>query len=429
LWAAEKSPDELSSTRLADAPEAIYSSDSNECWNRIFYYLFSRRVDARLTAEFPEGAPFRDTDGLLPSMQLQVSTRTFERQETGDKAIDPLYPSRFTDEGARVVLAGQTYGELRKVLADALHESTQRSATARAIMQNDLWSAYDILYQYKRLRSDREKDLAEHRLEVLGLFGRLIRKIALTPGEIRSLPDNFSTAGTTYALPDLFSRSSGWVEVQWFPRRLHDESMGFRRVTRVFLKPAQSPRDMQRFLNDFRRLPVNPAALLDGVALVIQPLVIDTQGRPEPAGVTTEVQFRLFEKTRGAFQRTQVGIYEVSRKRLLGQPKSGGMVEEAESDAAYLPSGGNDYSFASPQWSNEGPSAPLVVRQRTRCGFCHGGTDLTNVMTFAIHVPPKDRMGPAVRQLNPEGHEAADFVVSEKTKSESWKTLRQYFEH
>jgi hypothetical protein len=426
---AEKPPDALPAVRLAEAPGAIYSNNPNDSWNRIFYYLFSRRVDARLTTEFPEGAPFREIEGLMGSPQLQVSTRTFERKETGDRAIDPLYPSFFTDAGARVVLSDPTYAEFRKALEEALLENTQRSAMARAIMQNDLWSAYDILYRYKDYKQSGENELAEHRLEVLGLLGRLIRKIALTDEEIRSLPDNYSTARTKYALPDLFGRNSGWVEVRWFPQRLHDESVDYRRVTRVFLKPARPPQDIQRFLNHFRREERNPAAVLDGVALVIQPLVIDTQGRLNPASVSTDVQFRLFEKTRrGVFQKTQIGIYQISRKRLLGQPESGGMVEEAESESAYLPSAGNDYTFASPQSSKGGPLTPLVVRLRTWCASCHGDSDLTNVMTFAMKLSPKEGLGPDVRQLNAAAHEAADFVVSQKTKGEAWKTLRQYFE-
>ena len=30
---------------LPGSPEPIYSADPNDCWNRIFYFLFSRRMD------------------------------------------------------------------------------------------------------------------------------------------------------------------------------------------------------------------------------------------------------------------------------------------------------------------------------------------------------------------------------------------------
>jgi hypothetical protein len=58
-------------TLLGSAPQPIYSSDPNEVWNRIFYFLFSRRAEMRLSDLFPEGAPF--VDGF--------STRLFERDE------------------------------------------------------------------------------------------------------------------------------------------------------------------------------------------------------------------------------------------------------------------------------------------------------------------------------------------------------------
>jgi hypothetical protein len=108
-----------------------------------------------------------------------------------------------------MLLSDPTYAEFRKALEDAFRENARRSALARAIMQNDLWSAYDILYQFKHYKENGENELAEHRLEVLGLLGRLIRKIALTPEEIRSLPDNYTAARVKYALPDLFGRNSG----------------------------------------------------------------------------------------------------------------------------------------------------------------------------------------------------------------------------
>jgi hypothetical protein len=200
-------------------------------------------------------------------------------------------------------------------------------------------------------------------------------------------------------------------------------------VTRVFLKPARPPQDMQKFLNDFRRKEGNAAEMLDGVALVTQLLAIDTQGQLTPASAITDVQFRLFEKTpQGAFHRTRVGIYEISRKRLLSLPESGGMVEEGDNEPAYLPTAGNDYSFASPQIINEGRSTPLVVTQRTRCAFCHGDRDLTNVMTFSMMVFPQDSLGPEVRKLNPLGHESADFVISQKARDADWQTLHKYFE-
>ena len=414
---------------LAASPEAIYSNDPNDSWNRIFYYLFSRRLITRMAPDFPEAAPFAEVQGLVQSTPLQASTRTFERNETGDRAIDPLYPSFISVPGLFLILTDPTYQKFRKSLEDAREDNSQRSTVARAMMQNDLWSAYDIIYRYKHLKESGESDFANHRLEVLGLLGRVIRKIALRPDEIQSLPDDYSTARSKFPLPDLFGRDSDWLEVQWFPQRLHDESVDYRRVTRVFLKPAKPPQDLQKFLNNFRREYQDPVIQLAGVALITQPLMIDDRGRLSSSKLSTDVQFRMFEKSaQGTFLKTTIGIYEISRKNLLNRPESGGMIEERDTAMVYLPSAGNDYTFASTLSGTIDPSTPIAVRARTRCAFCHGDKNLTVLMTFSMKVAPNEDPGPPVRQLNPALHEAADFVISEKSKSENWISLGVFFQ-
>jgi hypothetical protein len=247
---ADKAPEAPASTRLAEAPEKIYSDNPDDSWNRIFFYLFSRRVTARLSSEFPEAAPFEKVSEI-DFMHLERSIRTFERNEIGDRAIDSLYPSFLSDDGMRVVLKDPAYTDFKKTLLDGLADTAPRDPMARAMMENDVWSAYDIFFRYQHYEQQGESELARRRLEVLDLLGRLMRKVALTHGEIRTLPDNYSMARTRYTLPDLFGKT-GWVEIKWFFHRLHDASVDYRRVTRVFLKPARMPKDMQKFLNDFR---------------------------------------------------------------------------------------------------------------------------------------------------------------------------------
>src|ERR1700722_14648883 len=132
--AREKTSSPPKATLLGSAPQPIHSSDPNDSWNRIFYYLFSRRIETRLSDLFPEGAPF--VDG--------ISTRLFERDEIGDSAIDPLYPSNFTNTGRYLVLTDPAYANFEKALQDALGDNTQRSPEARALMQSDLWGAHDV---------------------------------------------------------------------------------------------------------------------------------------------------------------------------------------------------------------------------------------------------------------------------------------------
>jgi hypothetical protein len=290
-------------------------------------------------------------------------------------------------------------------------------------MQSDLWSAYDQLHgEYTR---PDQNELEQHRRAIADLLGRLIRKIALTPEEIRSLPDNYSAAMRRQSLPDLFAKDSGWIEILWFPRRMHEEAANDRRVARVFLKPTHPTRDLQKFVNAQREPNGDPVLDLDGVALIMQLLLIDTQGRLTPTKLTTDVQVRLFERSAaGSFNRTRVEMAEISRRLLVSDPASGGLAPEAEDSPAYLPAAGNDYSFAAPQVSAEGP--PIQVHLRTRCAACHGD-DLTQINTFGIALPPRF-LTPPLRQLDPAANREANDVMSRKKKRREFKALDAYFE-
>ena len=48
-------------------------------------------------------------------------------------------------------------------------------------------------------------------------------------------------------------------------------------------------------------------------------------------------------------------------------------------------------------------------------------------MTFAMAIPPKDGLGPPVRQLDRAKHGATEFVISKKKGREDWKSLGKYF--
>ncbi len=431
LVAQKTAPRPSQAGLLASAPEPVYSNDSNDPWNRIFYFLFSRRIETRVSEEFPEGAPF--VDG--------VSTRTFERNESGDRAIDPLYPSQSLDTGRRLVLTEPAYSEFTKALHEALESNVSRSTIARALMQSDLWGAHDILFV--PFQPADETELGERRLATLDLISRLIRKIALTPAEIKSLPNNYSAAVQRHSFPDVFGKGSGWIEVLWFHPRAHDSVAGFRRTSRVFLKPTQVQSDVKEFLAGLpERAESDPIRGLDGVALVTQLLLIDTEGKLHPTTVTSEAQVRMFENSGesrskpndgtfktsdGTFKRTSLQVCEISRRLFMREPESGGLVPEEDSMPAY----DQGYGFAESQGINQGANGqilvetPIQVTLRTRCAECHGDI-LTQINTFAIARPPHPV--PTVRQLNPAANETANFVITEKMKRRDFEALRAYFD-
>jgi hypothetical protein len=413
-------PSDKTLDKTGDAPQPIYSQNPDDPWNRIFYHLFTRRIEVHVSSEYPEGAPF--TEFRKGSTRL-ISTRTFERLEIGDRAIDPLYPNFFNDTGARRFLTDSSYSLLVKALQEAVSESGTRSPVARALMQSDLWSAYDQLSG--EYTSSDQSELEQHRRVIADLLGHLIKKIALTPEEIRSLPDNYSAAAGRQSLPDLFAKESGWIEILWFPHRMHEEAANDRRVARVFLKPTHPTRDLQKFVNEQREENGDPVRDLDGVALIMQLLLIDTQGKLTPTTLTMDVQVRFFEKSAaGSFKAAKVQMAEISRRLFVSDPASGGLAPETEDSPAYMPVAGNDYSFASPQVIVEGP--PIQVHLRTRCAFCHGD-DLTEVMTFSIALPARF-LTPPLRQLDPAANREADDVVSRKRKRREFKALQAYFE-
>jgi hypothetical protein len=408
---------------LPGSPEPIYSPDPNDPWNRIFYFLFSRRMEVRLSDEFPEGAPFRKEDVDVTIGRRLLSTRTFDRTEVGDRPIDPFYPSSHDATGPRMVLGDSIYPEFRRALQDALTDKAPRTPLARALMQSDLWAAHDLLFA-PFLPGD-EKLLGARRLEAVDLLARLVRKTALTREEINSLPGNYPAAMQQHAIPDLFRKESGWIEVQWFRTRTHDGAAGFRRVSRIFVKPAHPTSDLHRFLATMTGHPDNPDGVLDGVALVMQLLVIDTQGNVRPTTIASDVQIRLYEKAnQGTFTKTSLKVCELSRKLLLRVPGSGGLISEDENSPVYF--GG--YEFASGGFeftSGEfrvGP--PIQIRLRTRCSFCHGKS-LKQVLTFSIALPPH---APSLRQLDPAAHEEADFDIEQKKKEKDYQALRDYFD-
>ena len=381
--------------------------------------LFSRKFQTRLSSDFPESAPFEESGD---ERDLRVSTRLFERIETGDRAIDPLYyPAYNSREGRSQLLLEPVYSEFMAVMREALADPSPRSALARAWMQSDLWSAYDILSE-PLFNQDRSPELDSRHAAALDTLGRMIRKIALTPEEISALPENYRQAENALSLPELFDAKSGWVEIQWFRERAHDNAAGYRRYSRIFVKPVRSAHGMHKLLDGLRNPEHNPTASLDGAAIVIQLILIDSHGTMTPTHLTSEVELREFEKSpQGAFKKTKIRVCEISRAVLLRRPESGGFVSEDENFPAFA----GAYSFAAPGFATQtsGGEQPLVVKLRTRCVFCHG-QDATALMSFQMKMS-RHVSSPHVKRLNPAKFESAGFALAQKQKF--FQSLRAYF--
>lgn len=420
-WSTAMAPSDYRAGSLAkQEAQSIYTADPHDSWNRIFYLLFTRSIKFRLTEDFGHGDSFVPVS-VMGDASLSATSQIFERIESGDRAIDPLYPNFLNAKGAESVLVDPQFSELEQSLRDALAESAPRPTLYRALMQADVWAAYDILSRVRENNSHRDR---AH--ELLGILQQFISKLALTSEEIAALPRNFSISQNEQSLPNVFEGNSEWVEVERLPHRLHDETADQRRASRVFLKPAIKS---QKFLTDINTLleqgkysVTDQTSILDAAALVTENLLIDSHGRVVPSPLTQEVQVRTFVKDgKGKFKETVVTQYELSRKLLLADPSSGGFIHLGADDPTYLPAAGNDYNFASPAFREKARDFPILGYLRRRCESCHG-PDLTSVFTLMAKSVPS-QPSPPVRQLRTTDNLHATYVATEKMKQPNFKSL------
>jgi hypothetical protein len=402
------------------APAAIYSNNQADPWNQIFALLFTRDVKVRFTSEFIDRGPFEDQPS--PALQygtIRLSTRTFDRHEDGDHAVEALYPVFMTGEGVRAVLEDPRYAELSDALAAALSEHTPRSSLARALMQMDLWSAFDRLASVERVRGPARSPMHITRASALrSLIARMIGRIALTPTQIAALPDNYEAARRTLSLPDAFHGAADWLEVAWADFHMHEQEADQRRVTRAFMRPAGKPSDVSSFLKAATR--EFPPNRFDAVALVTRAMLLDSSGRVVASPLATDIQVRTFSRDgRGTVVSAKAVQHELSRRRLLSNAASGGFVTFADQAEAYLPSAGNDYDFATPVFGTSGPAAAVISTLRERCGGCHGRVGI-GIASFSVMDP---EALPPPRALPQPNTERARAVAAAKESRDDFKRL------
>jgi hypothetical protein len=399
---------------VSDNQQSIYAADPNDSWNRIFRALFTRTITHRVSDDFPEGAPFIQFHEIgIGPRPLRVSKERLSKLEIGDRAIEPLYPTFFTNQGPAQLLSEPRFSEFASALRQAIDEPGDRSQIERALMQADAWAAYDLIHRMRRGSPEIRADGSDPEGRLLSLLRQFIRKLALSSDEIKSLKSNYQVAVSERKLPNLFSKESGWLEIELLSNRHHDDTANYRRAARVFVKPRTRPPDPDQFVKSLK------ASLnedrLEAVALVVQNLLIDKLGQVVPSPLINAVQFRFFNKDpkTGAVSPEPLEL-ELSRRKLLTEPMSGGFVEFSATSPAFLSSSGNDLDFATPIREAD---APVLAKLRTRCSQCHD-TSLTILMTYSIHgFPPV----PTARILS--GHERASYVARLKQERDDFKSL------
>src|SRR5947208_7488066 len=372
-----------------------YSSDANHIWNRVHRRLLERR----------------GRDGRL----------------WGCDDVDPLLW-----QNTNHLLHGYTYKETVGLLDEFTRthaEQLIRDPLARATFQRDLWAVFDWL-------AGPLNGHEEQRAQLEWRLAAIIKAVALTPDEIRHLPDNFaalrgSTTSDDFALPDpaagwrLIGRDDGTpiAPIHSYPFR--------RSLFLVYMKLPPGGPEPAAYLEAMRAYsrehpgseciaPVrhcNPPQFPVGtqLALVRRALLVDTTARPVVSPITESVQLRRYleipaqftidwrgvMQRRAEFQMTRRGL----RKGEIGLRRVG----EDESQFSVFATHGFDF---------EGPSVTLE-----RCRSCHQGIGVISFTSYS-RVQFENKHTFIMVHAGSEAEESAAAVTYLEGR-ESWKLLQR----
>lgn len=412
----------------------VYDADAGHLWNRLYRSLYRRTA----------------RDG-----------REFGRDE-----VDPLLWSGTREH----LLGGESYAQASACLEefnDARGERLFTDPLKRALLQRDLWAVFDWTVRMSERPTPELRELQRR-------LAAAIRRLALTPAQVESLPDTYRAAATSGAFandfdprdadapflpPELFRPDGPWValgvEGGATTATAHVFSADGRSVFRVLINLPQgraatlaylrSVADFERpWARDRRnpadarpnpRLPQFPAGTR--LALVRQVLVIDARGEPVPTDIVESVQIRLhralpadipdaFDSVAAA-ARASLSLYEfrLSRAHLFAG-EAGGLraVTRDEKEFPQFKSHGID-----PFEFEGGPIERDLQPVLGSCVACHFRPGIHSVLSRQPDIVQL-RTGDARRELFPApvyGQEA-DITKAWKMRQESWKLLRELWE-
>ena len=380
-----------SSQGTADAV-AIYDPNPAHLWNRLHSVLFVRDD--------------------LPDTKL-----------VPDSLDPPLWGS------TRYLLAEPSNERVLRILDEFLRTHAERliqDPVKRAILQRDLWAVFD--WTVARVPEGPGKSAYDkERQELQTRLAEVMRRLALTPEEIHSLPDNYERAVASgqfakeydpqrpdipFLPPDLFDLLGGpWVAI--YAQGPASEPVAARHVSTfsrssfvVFVRlpgGRKATFDYFRTLWDFPQpwiprqhdqtienphLPQFPAGTQ--VALVRQMMLFDNQGNLEGTPITESVQIRVYRTVptaaanegvesdfAGAPERSGQDFYEIrlSRPQLFAN-RTGGLRATGRNEKEFL-----IFSAFGP---DEGPPNQYTPLDKyppilETCAPCHRGGGITSL--------------------------------------------------
>ena len=390
---------ELAGSLKSDAPLAIYDADPQSLANRLFAAFYIR------TSEIPTkrgGTPVRRIEG-------------------GDVIDFLAWPgSRYWSDAA-------TCARISAILDECLAAPVQFRPTdpvRRAILQRDLWAAFDF-YISRNIERDGDRETRQRRDDICRKLASLIRTLTLSPQEIAALPDTYALAvksgrfagehqfdsSVDYLPPRLLTAPDEWQEIDFFqPKNIHED------IQDRFITLHTRNYKARSYFRIFYRFPGGRAALDDylkyieaegldwkfgaqsgfllirdgirqmpvgmEVALVQFLVTLDDQLRPTPTPIVESIRLRTFRNVDGqATPPTNTGVgmnvseYTLKRRLLFDGLRQGGLAREPDEQPIYR------VIFQSengPDWGDAGRSLTLAQD----CRRCHTGGGQIGVQTI-----------------------------------------------
>jgi len=415
----------LQADGICDVREAVFDRDPQHPWNRLHRLFYSRTTQ----------------DGKVYDQE----------------SLEPLFVprSKFLTEGPSFRQAVTLLDEFLKERGD----ERIKDPLKRAVLQRDLWAVFSTTVSDAQLvfRGDQQRDqiIYADRFEDCGegampeeqrarrreLQKRLVqvmRRIALTPGEIDVLPDNLTQAvkagaydktfdpkdPTQAFLPtDLLDTDGSWVAVSNRARAYEaflaaPEHVRFtkgRSVFVVFLRLPKGRRATEAFLKKMQDgdLPQFPEGTQ--TALLRRMLLIDSSGTLRESPLTESLQIRVYRKLDLGFP------YEYTLRRCdLFAGRSGGLHAVGADETSYF-----DFQtrrgdvFEMPKLP---PAEPIM---QSSCHHCHERLDGRGGIHTVNTIYARGDAGQKATGLGPTTlSEEARMTIDWARKSYTWGLLQ-----
>ena len=338
-WAADDSPPQSRSH---------YHTDPDHLWNRLHEAMFVRVG--------PDGRAY------------------------GQDRLEPLLWAN-----SKYLLEDRSHERVMALLEEFLKNKGEKlidDPLKRAVLQRDLWLVFNWLEGLHRgfaepIPTVEVAPAAQERMR--GPLAAVIGRLALSPQEIRDLPNNYAAAIASgqfaksfdlekhdqpYLPPDLFAANGPWVSVgrtdgRTAPQHLREENPFTNSVFFVFLRLPAGRAAVAEYLKDRPPFPKGTK-----LALVRRAMLIDTSHRVVPSNLTESVQIRVIRDGEVPFE------FRLSRSQLFAD-RAGGLRPSGDDERDFKT------GFLAHMWDEfeYRPSgrtfSDASLQPMKRCSVCH----------------------------------------------------------